>query len=180
MCDLIKDAGDEIDGVLLLIDEADKPPQSAHLGELCKLLTERLAHRNCERVSIGLAGLPGLIGKLRASHESSPRVFDVLTLEPLTDGERKTVIQRGLAEAQKINNIITAITDDGANVIANLSDGYPHFIQQFSYCAFDTDTDNNIDVTDVYVGAFDEACGAFHRAWPVPRLSRSCSLPRSE
>ena len=60
---LLTDAAEEIDGVLLLVDEADKPQPSAHLGELCKLLTERLSYRNCERVSIGMAGLPGLVGK---------------------------------------------------------------------------------------------------------------------
>jgi AAA domain len=72
LVNLQQEAGDEIDGVLLLIDEADKPLPSAHLGELCKLLTERLSYRGCERVGIGLAGLPGLVGKLRASHESAP------------------------------------------------------------------------------------------------------------
>lgn len=154
--DLITDAGEEIDGVLLLIDEADKPPATAHLGELCKLLTERLAYKNCERVSIGLAGLPGLVGRLRTSHESAPRVFDVLSVEPLTVDERITVIHRGLAEAEKINHVKTMISNQAAGLIANLSDGYPHFIQQFAYCAFDKDVDDFIDIADVIEGAFEE------------------------
>ena len=91
LIDLQNDAGDQIDGILILIDEGDKPPSSAHLGELCKLLTERLAHRRAERVTFGLAGLPGLVGKLRASHESSPRVFSVLPLDTLKDSERISV-----------------------------------------------------------------------------------------
>jgi hypothetical protein len=33
---------------------------------------------------------------------------------------------------------------------------YPHFIQQFSYSAFDQDSDNNITVDDVERGAFKE------------------------
>jgi hypothetical protein len=154
--DLLNDAGGEIDGILLLVDEADKPQPSAHLGELCKLLTERLSYRNCERVSIGMAGLPGIVGKLRASHESSPRLFEVMPLQPLTDGERKNVVRRGLDNAADTNGYRTEISDEALNVIADLSEGYPHFIQQFAYCAFDADGDNNIDILDVNTGAFSE------------------------
>jgi hypothetical protein len=154
LADLLTDAQDEIDGVLLLIDEADKPHTSAHIGELCKLLTERLAHRGCERVSIGMAGLPGLVGKLRASHESSPRVFEVMTLEALTDTERKLVVNLGLNEAAKRNGFRTTISASALDFISSLSEGYPHFIQQFAYCAFDADNDNNIDEEDVAKGAF--------------------------
>lgn len=154
--DLLTDAADNIDGVLLLIDEADKPAPSAHLGELSKLLTERLAHRRCERVSIGMAGLPGLVSKLRASHESSPRVFEVMALDPLTDGERKSVVRRGLADAMEKNKRKTDITAHALDTIANLSEGYPHFIQQFAYSAFDADTDDHIDTADVTEGAFAE------------------------
>jgi hypothetical protein len=156
LSDLLEEAGDEIDGVIILIDEADKPLASAHLGELCKLLTERLSFRGCERVGIGLAGLPGLVTKLRNSHESSPRIFEVLPIGPLTDDERKQVIVRGLADAASRNGFVTRISEDAKATIANLSDGYPHFIQQFAYCAFDADEDNVIDGTDVNEGAFSE------------------------
>jgi AAA ATPase domain len=50
----------DVDGVLILVDEADKPPASANLGSLVKLLTERLNVRGCDRVCIGLAGLTSL------------------------------------------------------------------------------------------------------------------------
>src|SRR5713101_3898101 len=53
----LKSLGSEVDGILILIDEADKPPVSANLGALVKLLTERLKLRGCDRVCIGLAGL---------------------------------------------------------------------------------------------------------------------------
>ena len=76
------------DGVLLLIDEADKPPAEANLGTMCKLLTEELSKRRCERLCIGLAGLPHLIDVLKESHESSPRIFRTLSLKPLDDAER--------------------------------------------------------------------------------------------
>ena len=48
------------------------------------------------------------------------------------------------------------ISPEALASIANLSEGYPHFIQQFAYCAFDADSDNYIDIADVSTGAFSE------------------------
>ena len=156
------DLGDSFDGILILIDEADKPVASANLGAITKLLTERLTKRGCHRVSIGLAGLPSLIPALRKSHESSPRIFTILNLEPLLPDERKRVIKLGLQEATKKNGLEVKITQEAEEWISVFSEGYPHFIQQFAYCAFDLDTDNVIDETDAWRGAFDEN-GAFEQ-----------------
>jgi hypothetical protein len=38
--------------------------------------------------------------------------------------------------------------------LAELSEGYPHFVQQFAYSAFEHDTDNLIDDDDVADSAF--------------------------
>lgn len=145
-----------IDGIFVMIDEADAPPIEAGLGEFMKTFTERLTRRGCNRVLIGLAGLPALVGKLRASHESSPRIFSVLTLEPLEHEERKEVVERGLAVAKQRNETTTTATADALELIARLSEGYPHFVQQFSFCAFDSDDDNVIDSNDVLEGAYAE------------------------
>jgi hypothetical protein len=40
-------------------------------------------------------------------------------------------------------------------MIVDLSEGYPHFIQQFAYTAFAKDDDNIISVEDVARGAYD-------------------------
>ena len=37
-----------------------------------------------------------------------------------------------------------------------MSEGFPHFIQQFAYCAFEQDRDNEISDTDVVSGALAE------------------------
>jgi hypothetical protein len=160
MADIIRnssghlDTTKQIDGILILIDEADKPNESAKLGEFVKLLTERLTKLGCEQVCLGLAGLPSLIPKLRASHESSPRVFDTLTLPPIGHGDCKYAVLNGLTEANNKNQVTTNIADDALTLIARLSDGYPHFIQQFSFSAFNQDTDNVITVEDVELGAY--------------------------
>jgi len=156
LVDIIEESAGAIEGVLLLIDEADRPDPDAHLGQLCKLLTEQLAKRRCERVCIGLSGLPDVLSKLKASHPSSLRIFNILSLTPLEFEERMTVIDRGLAEANKKNPIPTKISMDAKRLIANLSEGYPHFLQEFAHCAFATDTNDEIDTLDVLKGTFSE------------------------
>jgi hypothetical protein len=54
------------------------------------------------------------------------------------------------------------ITDDGERAISSLSEGYPHFIQQFAYSAFEKDSDGEINLSDVMDGAFDDG-GAFEQ-----------------
>jgi hypothetical protein len=139
-CDKTKD---KLDGIVILIDEADRPGVEAGLGAFLKLLAERLTRRRCLNVVFGLAGLPTIIQKLRDSHESSPRLFETLTLEPLEVDERKQVVRLGLDEANRKNELNTKITDDALDFLADLSEGYPHFVQQFAYSAFEYDTDNN-------------------------------------
>lgn len=143
-----------IDGILILVDEADKPSAQAQLGQFSKLFTERLVKLRCNNVALGLAGLPPVLDRLKSSHESSVRVFRPLPLEVLGMGDRQTVVERGLAEAKERNVFETTIASDAMNLICSLSEGYPHFIQQFAYSAFDHDSDNNLDVEDVKEGAF--------------------------
>jgi len=150
------ETSEEIDGLLFLIDEADRPGSETGLGSYLKLISERLTWRGCHKVVFGLAGLPSLLAKLRDSHESSPRLFQTMLLEPLTIEERKRVVRIGIREANEKNCVQTEITEDAVNFLAELSEGYPHFVQQFAYSAFENDNDNIIDEDDVGEGAFDD------------------------
>ena len=151
-------AGDQdgLDGILVMLDEADAPPVEAHLGELMKSMTERLARQDCDNVIFGLAGLPSVLTKMKASHESSPRIFTVLKLDTLEEAERKTVFEMGMREANKKNDRATTIEPDALTLLADMSEGYPHFIQQFGYCAFEVDRDDVISSADVLTGAHEE------------------------
>ena len=143
-------------GIFVFIDEADKAPAKADLGEFIKVLTERLVKRNCDNVGIGIVGISSVIKKLRDSHESSVRILTPIKLTPLLTEERKEVVQKGLQEAHKKNGFKTIIQDDALQLISHLSEGYPHFIQQYAYSAFEQDSDNNIDEDDVLDGLFKE------------------------
>ncbi|MFD2676001.1 ATP-binding protein [Camelimonas lactis] len=152
--------GDAFDGILLLLDEADAPPATANLGLFCKLLTEEMTSRQCEKVCIGLAGLPNLSSRLRESHESSLRLFHILNLKPLEPNERSQVLRMGLEDANKKNTSPVTIAPDAEDLIGSFSEGYPHFLQEFAYCAFEHDSDNNIDKSDFLSSLFTEN-GAF-------------------
>ena len=141
------------DGILILLDE-DNSPKELQLGSFLKLLLERIQRQGCNRVMVGLAGLPELRDVLRKSHESSLRLFDDITVGRLNENEVLEVIQRCLEKAKEVNGYETTMEDGAKNILFALSEGYPHFIQQFGYSAFDYDEDGNIDVNDVRKGAF--------------------------
>jgi hypothetical protein len=159
----LRQFGSALDGILILIDEADKPAASANLGEFVKIFTERLTKRGCNHVCLGLAGLPELLQNLRQSHESSLRIFEMLTLEPLLPDERSQVIERGLAQATEKNGFEVSILPDAKDAISELSEGYPHFLQQVSFCAFNEDSDNIIDLNDVREGTLNPEKGAIQQ-----------------
>jgi hypothetical protein len=142
------------DGILLLIDEADNCGSELQLGSFLKLFLERLQKRGCNRVLIGLAGLPDLRTKLQASHPSSLRIFEEMPLERLSDAEVACVVDMCLARANVDNLEKTSIEDDAKASLIGLAEGYPHFVQQFGYSAFSVDQDGKIDSLDVQKGAF--------------------------
>ena len=149
-------------GILILIDECDNGSKTLQLGSFFKLLAERLQRRKCNRVMFGLAGLSELRKVLHESHPSSLRMFDELVLDRLSTEEVNRVINLCLQEANEKNTKPTTISDDGRDLLVTLSEGYPHFIQQFGYSAFAVDTDDLIDRRDVAEGAFGPR-GAFEQ-----------------
>src|SRR5258708_3927346 len=99
-------------------------------------------------VCLGLAGLPAVISSLRTGHRSSTRILEVFSLEPLEWEDRMEVVRRVLAESNKKSTGWTKITPEAEADIASLSEGYPHFIQQFAY-----------SWTMSWDGTFDEGAG---------------------
>jgi Cdc6-like AAA superfamily ATPase len=142
------------DGVLILIDEADNAGKHLQLGSFLKLLTERVQRRGCDCLMIGLAGLPELRRVLSDSHRSSLRLFEELPLDRLSREEVVQVIDVCVRFANKKSTRVTKVTTDAKDALVALSEGYPHFIQQFGFSAFTADEDGSIDGVDVTNGAF--------------------------
>ncbi|MDT9702215.1 hypothetical protein, partial [Streptomyces sp. P17] len=82
------------DGIVVFIDEADNASCDLHLGYFLKVVTEMLQQHGCNTVMFIVAGLPDVIEKLSASHESSLRVFNQLKVKELSPEDRHYVIDR--------------------------------------------------------------------------------------
>ena len=142
---------DEFDGILITIDEGDTAGFA--LGSLLKRTIDGLAAGSDDRVCFAVAGLPELANQMKAGHASSFASFRTFSLGPLESAERAEVVSKGLAVAKDEYGLDVQVDDDALRLIAALSDGYPHFIQQFAYSAFDVDTDMRLTVDDVAKGA---------------------------
>jgi len=144
------------DGIVFFIDEADSACPELHIGYFFKAVTELLQQHGCSTVMFVVAGLPDVIEKLSISHESSIRIFCHLIVKELTPEDRRYVVERGITVGNEINSEQTTITVEAKNSISTLSEGYPHFIQQFAYSAFEFNDDGEISAEDVANGAFRE------------------------
>lgn len=147
---------DRKDGLVFFIDEADNASADLQIGCFIKTLTENLLRNGCNNVMLVLAGLPEINDKLVTSHPSSIRIFSELKIRELNTQDRLYVIDRGIEEGNKINLEKTLISQSAKSHICSLSEGYPHFIQQFAFSAFEHNSDGEISDDDVLEGAFKE------------------------
>jgi hypothetical protein len=157
---LLQEEPSRADGILFLIDEADNTPKELDLGSLLKSLSERLVMEEKNNVLFVLAGLPDTKKVLFDSHRSSIRLFEECELLPLSPSEVKEVIRLGLHQANSKNTKPVTLREAALEKIVQYSEGYPHFVQQFGYSSYETDTDDNIDEKDVDTAAFKPG-GAF-------------------
>ncbi|WP_417382796.1 AAA family ATPase [Gimesia sp.] len=161
LCESVYEASirlqEQSDGILLLIDECDKPSSDAHLGEFSKIFTERLSRLGATNVILGLSGISNVLDKMRKSHESSLRVFQQFELKPLPLPEAIEIVDNGIEEANARNQEKVKIDKDVTQWIAERgSQGYPHFIQEYAHAAFDADNDNHITMIDLHNGVYRE------------------------
>jgi hypothetical protein len=83
------------DGIIFFIDEADNSSPELHVGYFFKAVTEMLQQNGCNNVMFVVAGLPEVVERLSASHESSLRVFAELRVKELNVEDRHYVIEKG-------------------------------------------------------------------------------------
>lgn len=149
-----KDEQAAMDGIVFLIDEADNASAELRIGYFLKAVTELLQLYECNNVMFVIAGLPEVIEKLSDSHESSVRLFNQLIIKELNPSDRKYVIDKGIESGNQINQEKTTISESAKTFISTISEGYPHFIQQFSYSAFDHNSDGEISDANAIEAAF--------------------------
>jgi Cdc6-like AAA superfamily ATPase len=141
------------DGVMILIDEADNASKELELGVFVKLTLERLQKAGIKNLMFGIAGLPNLKKLLYDSHPSSLRVLEDIELLRLSNDEIKRVIALCMEEAKTLNEKTFLFSDDAEDAIIDFSEGYPHFIQQYGFCAFAKAQNTLISLQNVTDGA---------------------------
>lgn len=142
------------EGIIFLIDEADNASDDLRIGYFFKTVTELLQQNGCNNIMFVVAGLPEVVEKLSKSHESSVRIFNQLKIKELSTEDRKYVVKKGLEKGNELNTQKITINKDAEALVASLSEGYPHFVQQFAYSAFDYNSDDKICQDDVLEAAF--------------------------
>ena len=145
---------EKMDGLVILIDEADNASPELDLGVFLKKINEVLIVEGCNNVMFVLAGLPTLFDVLNKSHESSLRLFKEYYLPPLTKIEVNTLIKDGLKESSEKSGISMSIDNNALDLIYEYSEGYPHFVQQIGFSTFELNNDEKIDSRDVKFGFF--------------------------
>jgi hypothetical protein len=121
------------DEIIFIIDEADTSTPPLRLGYFIKTVTEDLQRRSCNNVMFVVTGLPETTEKLKLSHESSVRALHPVKVKELLSADRRNVVTLGIKRANELNQQKTDITPEAITQISTLSEGYPHFIQQFSF-----------------------------------------------
>ncbi|RYX85158.1 hypothetical protein EON73_02990 [bacterium] len=142
------------DGILLIIDEADNSSKELDLGTFVKLLMERLQKKGSQQFMIGISGLPKIKEILIESHPSSIKIFEELNLDRLSDSDITYVIKRVLDHSEELNGFRTEIASEAEQDLIRLSEGFPHFIHQYGYCAFELSDGQLITDENIHQGAF--------------------------
>jgi len=138
--------GKDYDGILFILDEVDRLKDFEGVASFLKTLFEKLNFDSYNRISFLMCGMPEVKDKLYKDHESVLRNFQPIDLAIMPEREAKEVINKALKGTG------VKIEDDALEYIVGLAEGYPHFLQEIGYSAFEVDEDDIIDENDVTGG----------------------------
>ncbi len=116
--------------------------------ELAALITalHRVAQRQLPIVLVG-AGLPQLPGRLGRAKSYAERLFDFVTIGPLSEGDAKIA----LVEPANDENVKFGL--DALNAIVLKTQGYPYFLQEWGKHCWDVADESPITIADVEVAS---------------------------
>jgi hypothetical protein len=121
-------------GIVFAYDEAQNLADHASKGQFpLSLLLDvfQSIQRKNIRFMLALTGLPTLFPKLVEARTYAERMFHIVFLDPLTEEETKSAINKPLA------HFPMKITDSFLKNIWNLTRGYPYFVQYVCREVFD-------------------------------------------
>ena len=134
-------AADRSRAIALCIDEI----QYLHEREFGALIMalHRVTQRRLPLVLVG-AGLPQVRGLAGRSKSYSERLFEYPEIGPLRPSEAEEALQK------PIRHHGVSFTSAALNEIFNLTQGYPYFLQQWGYDAWNTSVGPSIGIEDIH------------------------------
>ena len=133
-------------GILLIIDELHNFADFAGVGAFFKVISEAWAVDGYQQIMLLVVGLPQVSMKISKDEPSAPGIFSYVELKRMTEKESLAILNRCLSGTGK------RMEDQPAKLIARRSGGFPYFLHQLGYDAFEVDTDGVIDKQDVERG----------------------------
>jgi len=132
-------AQDRHTAVAIIIDEL----QYLSDEELSSLImaVHRVSQKSLPVVVIG-AGLPQLVGKAGRAKSYAERLFDYPELGPLKKEDAKIALQEPVQK--EVEGV--CFTDKALDEIIRVTQGYPYFLQEWGYQAWNLATKSPIDV----------------------------------
>ena len=126
--------------VALILDEVQYLPER-DMGALIMAM-HRMAQENLPIVLVA-AGLPQVVGLSGRSKSYAERLFDFPRVDALTpDQSRRALVEAALAEG-------VGFTTDAVDAIVEITQGYPYFLQEWGYHAWNLAQRSPIDAADV-------------------------------
>jgi hypothetical protein len=126
--------------IAIIIDELQYLPEN-EMGALIMAI-HRIAQKKLPLALVG-AGLPQLVGLMGKSKSYAERLFDFPKIGPLERPDAITALQEPI-EKQNIE-----ITSDALNEIIIQTQGYPYFLQEWGYQAWNLTEKSPIDLAAV-------------------------------
>jgi hypothetical protein len=133
-------------GILLIVDEIHNLADLSGIGSFLKVVSEAWTVAGDRQVMFVIVGLPHIPERISEDDRSAPRIFSYVELRRMTRDESLDILHKCLERSGK------RIEDKAARITAMRSGGFPYFLHQLGYDAFEADQDNVIDVEDINKG----------------------------
>ena len=130
-------------GITFLIDEIDTLEPTTPIAAFLKGAVEKFALDTYTSFYFLISGITGTVTNMIAQHPSVNRLFENITLSPLSDEELHELVSSHLAGTG-----VTS-TDKAIGQIISFSNNFPHPVQLIGYHAFRFDTDGVLDEGDI-------------------------------
>jgi Cdc6-like AAA superfamily ATPase len=144
--ELWNEAKETHNGILLIVDEIHNLADFSGIGSFLKVVSEAWTVAGHRQIMFLIVGLPHIPERISEDDRSAPRIFSYVELRRMTREESLDILHKCLEKSGK------RIEGKAARITAMRSGGFPYFLHQLGYDAFEADLDNVIDVEDINKG----------------------------